>query len=161
MLGRRQKVETSEELLQGLRSAWSMQPGSWQTGHYFSNPVTEPSCGPLGAGQRALLRLGALLGPSRAREATLVTRSFAWYTRSQRSGRGVFSFPLGDSLGLGSGGGGGEQRKRKRKKRNYTNLQSAHFSLPSTVSTKFIFIIVHLDQCNRLLSGPWVPPLTP
>lgn len=154
-------METSEELLQGLRSPWSMQPGSWQTGHYFSNPVTEPSCGPLGAGQRALLRLGALLGPSRAREATLVTRSFAWHTRSQRSGRGVFSFPLGDSLGLGSGGGGGEQRKRKRKKRNYTNLQSAHFSLPSTVSTKSIFIIVHLDQCNRLLSGPWVPPLTP
>ena len=128
MPGRRQKVETSEELLQGLRSPWSMQPGSWQTGHSLSNPVTEPSCGPLGAGQRALLRLGALLGPSRAREATLVTRSFAWYTRSQRSGRGVFSLPLGDSLGLGSGGG--EQRKRKRKKRNYTNLQSAHFSPP-------------------------------
>ena len=31
---------------------------------------------------------------------------------------------------------------------------------PSTVSTVSIFIIVHLDQCNRLLSGPWVPPLT-
>ena len=91
-----------------------MQPGSWPAPHSLSNPVTEPSRGPWGAGRGALLGGAASLVPSwdppergGLRVPWLPAAVSGLHRPRDRGGMFSFSlFPLGDSLGLVVVGGG-------------------------------------------------------
>lgn len=112
---------------------------------------TKPQSLGRGAGSaplRRCLHSGALLGSTKVQGAagSLVSHGCAWFALSQRPGHDVFSFPFSFVRFLVEG----VNREIKRR-RNYTNPESAHFSLFPRPPRDPIAVFFHLDQCSRLL----------